>query len=74
MATHSSILAWIFPWIEGHKESDTTEHTLARSRVGPGHPIHNSPVYTYEVKFEKEVSLSLSAGEGEYADALGLLS
>ena len=48
MATHSSILAWIFPWIEGHKESDTTEHTLARSRVGPGHPIHNSPVYTYE--------------------------
>ena len=39
MSTHSSILAWIFPWIEGHKESDTTEHTLAGSRVGPGHPI-----------------------------------
>ena len=35
MATHSSILAWDFPWTEepgglqsmGHKESDTTEVT-----------------------------------------------
>ena len=39
MATHSSILAWIIPQIEGCKESDMTEHTLARSKVGPGHPI-----------------------------------
>ena len=32
MATHSSIVAWRIPWIEGHhprgcKESDMTEHT-----------------------------------------------
>ena len=30
MATHSSIFAWIIPWIEeprGHKELDTTEQS-----------------------------------------------
>ena len=39
-ATHSSILAWRIPWTEGpsglyglwgHKESDTTEHSLSLS-------------------------------------------
>ena len=24
-ATHSSILAWRIPWVQGHKESDRTE-------------------------------------------------
>ena len=41
MAPHSSTLAWEIPWTEepggcspqGHKESDTTEHSMARSSV-----------------------------------------
>ena len=39
MDTHSSIFAWIIPQIECCKESNMTEHTLAISKVGPGHPI-----------------------------------
>ena len=42
MATHSSILAWQNPWTEepggyspeGHKESDTTEHTSMQAHHG----------------------------------------